>query len=123
MNSDLALSASNHDLVFSENNDLIIINGAEQVAQQIKCRLKFWLGEWFLDISKGVPYLDSILIKNANLQQIRSIFRTQISGIEGVSKVESLMLNWDRKTRILTVAYEVTTSYGLLTRREVLEYI
>lgn len=123
MNSDLALSSSSHDLMFSENNDLIIISGVEQVAQQIKCRLKFWLGEWFLDISKGVPYLDSILIKNANLQQIRSIFRTQISGIEGVSKVDSLTLSWDRKTRVLTVEYEVTTSYGLLVKKEVLEYV
>lgn len=123
MNSDLALSATTHDLVFSANGDLIIISNAEQVAQQIKCRLKFWLGEWFLDNRKGVPYLDSILIKNPAMQQIRSIFRAQITGIEGVSKLDNLTLDWDRKARVLTVNYAVTTSYGLITRKEVLEYV
>lgn len=123
MNSDLALSVSSHDLVFAENGDLIIISGAEQVAQQIKCKLRFWLGEWFLDSRKGVPYLDNILVKNPNLQQIRSIFRTQILGVAGVSSIDALTLEWDQKIRILIVYYAVTTSYGLITKKEVLDYI
>ena len=123
MRNDLALSAETHDFILSENNDLIIIGNAEQIAQQIKCRLQFWLGEWFLDNRKGLPYLDDVIIKKYSLQQIRAIFKAQIIAIEGVEKVNSLTLDLNRKTRILEVDFEVTTSYGLITRKEVLEYV
>lgn len=123
MRDDLALSAETHDFILTDNNDLKIISNAEQIAQQIKCRLQFWLGEWFLDNRKGVPYLDDVIIKKYSLPQIRAIFRTQISAIEGVNSINSLTLEINRQTREMTVNFEVTTPYGLITEKEVLEYV
>lgn len=118
---DFALSASSHDLLIVDN-DLKLIDKAERIAQQIKITLKFWLGEWFLDTSKGVPYLEYILVKNPNLNHIRAIFREKILDVPGVTAINTLDLVHDRQNRKLTVSYEVEADEELITRREVLGY-
>lgn len=118
---DLALNVDAWDLVF-HNNDLMLIDNAERIGQQIKITLQFWFEEWFLDTTKGIPYLQYICIKNPNLQHIRQIFRNAILSVDGVDSVTQLTLNVNAKERILSVEYTATTSAGLLTRRELLGY-
>ena len=118
---DLALNVDSWDLVF-ENNDLLLIDNAERIGQQIKITLQFWFKEWFLDTTQGIPYLEHICVKNPNLQHIRQIFRTAIQSVPGVDSVTELTLSVNAKERILSVTYTANTSAGLLTRRELLGY-
>ena len=118
---DLALNVDSWDLVF-HNNDLMLIDNAERIGQQIKITLQFWFSEWFLDTTQGIPYLEHIAIKNPNLQHIRQIFRNAIMSVDGVDSVTELTLNVNAKERILSVNYTANTSAGLLTRRELLGY-
>lgn len=118
---DLALNAKSHDLIIS-SADLMAIDNAERVAQQIKIQLLTWRGEWFLDTTHGVPYLDYILVKNPSIELIRSIFREQIMSVDDVNDVVDIEIDYDVKTRIMTVAYEASTFYGLITRKEKLGY-
>lgn len=119
---DIALGAVDHDLFITEEGDFLLIDDAERVAQQIKITLLTMLGEWFLDTSHGIPYLERILVKNPNLQLIKSIFRDKISNIPDVKKVNKLNLVFDRVGRNLRVNFEVESTYGLITRREMLQY-
>ena len=57
---DLALNIDAWDLAFKDN-DLMLIDNAERIAQQIKITLQYWFEEWFLDTTKGIPYLQYIL--------------------------------------------------------------
>lgn len=118
---DIALSANTHDLIFKDG-DLVLIDNAERVAQQVKIKLRSFLGEWFLDTTYGVPYFESILIKNPSLDHIRNILRQQILDVDDVSAVTTLTLSVDKQTRTLTVNFECETTYGLVTSREVLGY-
>lgn len=118
---DLALNVDGWDLIF-RNNDLMLIDHAERISQQIKITLQFWLAEWFLDKTQGIPYEERICVKNPNLQHIRQIFRTAILSVPGVDSVTKLDLSVDARERILTVEYTANTSEGLLTRRELLGY-
>ena len=118
---DIALNAKKHELII-ENGDMLLINNAERIAQQIKITILEWLGEWFLDLRDGVPYREYVLIKNPNLNHIRSILITKMSAVNGVDKVKTMTLDLDKKNRVLTVDFEVLTSFGLITRREVLGY-
>lgn len=118
---DIALSAATHDLVIIDG-DLLLIDNAERVAQQIKIQLKSFLGEWFLDTTYGMPYWERILVKNPNQSQIRNIFRQKILAVDDVTAVTSLSLAIDKRERALTVNYEAATAYGLVTAREVLGY-
>ena len=118
---DLAMDMASGDLVLRKG-DVLLIDNAERVAQQILITLRFWLGEWFLDVKDGIPYLEYVLVKSPNLLHIRQIFTEAIEQVEGVQRVEEMELAFDIKNRSLRVDYEVSTAYGLLTRREVLGY-
>lgn len=118
---DLAMDMTTGDLALRDG-DVLLIDNVERVAQQILITLRFWLGEWFLDVQDGIPYLDYVLVKSPNLLHIRQVFTEAIEKIEGVQRVEEMKFAFDVKNRSLRVDYEVSTNYGLLTRREVLGY-
>jgi hypothetical protein len=131
MNYDLALNRLDHDMVFHampNPKPITVINplaapevtkyslwpidGADKIAQQIKMNLLTFLGEWFLNVTFGVPYLEEILVKNPRMASVETIFRKHISSVPDVLRIDSLGLNWDRKSRFLFVEFACTTSYG-----------
>lgn len=118
---DIALNIASNDLVI-KNNDLILIDNTERVAQQVLITLRFWLGEWFLDTRQGVPYLEYVLVKNPNMNHIRQILAEKIQSVEGVNNIVSLDFDFRRITRELYVDFEIDTDYGLVTERAVLGY-
>jgi hypothetical protein len=119
MAEDIAMNINTNDLVL-QDGDLMLIDDAERVAQQILISLRFWYGEWFLNTSDGVPYLEYILIKNPNIAHFRQVLTEAIEQVEGVQSVDSMTIDFDRQGRRLAVDYAVTTNYGLITRKEVL---
>lgn len=118
---DIALDARTHDIVLKDG-DMLFIDNAERVAQQIKIQLLTFYGEWYLDTSWGVPYLDYILVKNPNFTIIRQIFKEQILSVDDVKAVESLEVEYDAQERTMKVDYIASTEYGLITRKEILGY-
>ncbi len=91
--------------------DLMLIDGQitltpdlkTAVAQHLFVRLRFFLGEWFLNPSEGIPYFTKIFIKNPSLSLITSIFRKVILETPGVKAVENLTIDLDRATRELRI--------------------
>lgn len=118
---DIALSAQTHDLIIKDG-DIVLIDNAERVVQQIKIKLKSFLGEWFLDTTYGIPYLEDILIKNPSIDHIRNILRQEIIDVDDVTAVTSLSVLLNRQSRTLTVNFEAQTTFGLVTSKEVLGY-
>ena len=118
---DIALDARTHDIVLKDG-DMLFIDNAERDAQQIKIQLLTFYGEWYLDTSWGVPYLDYILVKNPNFTIIRQIFKEQILSVDDVKAVESLEVEYDAQERTMKVDYIASTEYGLITRKEILGY-
>lgn len=116
MSYDLALNRLDHDLVFSKSDavkySIFSIEGADRVAQQIKINLLAFLGEWFLDITFGVPYLEEILIKNPRLSAVESIIRGHINSVPDVIRVDAFAMDWDRKMRTLRITYDAETELG-----------
>lgn len=118
---DIAMDVNTNDIIL-DNSDCLMIDNAERVAQQILITLRFWYGEWFLNVNDGVPYLEYILIKQPNMAHIRQILTEQIQSVEGVKSVTDMMLEFDQRARTLLVEYSATTDYGLIERKEVLGY-
>ena len=121
MSYDIGLNVKSWDIALNDA-DLILIDDAARISQQIKISLQFWLGEWFLNDTLGIPYRERICIKNPNLQHIRQIFRNAIQNVNGVTAVNALDLTVDASKRVLTVTYTAATTDGLITRRELLGY-
>lgn len=118
---DLAMDIGTGDLVIKDG-DLLLIDNAERVVQQVLISLREWLGEWFLDTRDGVPYLEYILVKNPNEIHIRQVLNDAILAVEGVESVTSMDFTFNRVLRTLDVEYEAKTVYGMITSKEVLGY-
>lgn len=101
------------DLDFSTGN-LQVLAGAEAIVQGVLVRLQFFKGEWFLDLDAGIPYFQSVLVKNPDPNVLQTIFREAILATPGVLALTSLVLTLDRVTRRLTVAFRISTDVGEL---------
>lgn len=109
---------SQHDLMVKEGK-LVLVSGANLVAQRIKITLLTFLGEWFVDTTIGIPYLEQVLVKPADKTKLENIFRKKILSVEGVKKVMSIDTLIDRAERSLSIEFTVETGEGVL--RDVVE--
>lgn len=94
--------------------DLHLIDGAEQVRQQLEIKLKLWTGEWFLNTAFGTPYLQKILGKQLSLSGVIAALRISILEVEGVRSIIEFDYNFDNVTRKLSVSFTSDTAYGLI---------
>lgn len=86
-------------------NDLVLLEGADAIAQHLLLRLNIFQGEWFLDQRIGIPYYEQILIKSPNLIAVRGIFRQAITSTPGVEQLERIDLDFDRSRRELSLSF------------------
>jgi hypothetical protein len=91
-----------------------VIRGPLAVAQRVKCRLLFFLGEWVLDQRLGVPYFRDVLVKNPDPILISAIFRQVVRETPGVSRVTKLLATIDKPTRTLTVDFSAVLLDGMV---------
>lgn len=117
---DLALDPMTHDL-FLSGGDLSLVADREAIRQEADIRLNFLLGEWFKDITKGVPYLQKVLVKSPDLTAIRSILSDEILEVAGIRSIISLVLDYDRKNRTLKVTWKANSDVGELASTVTLE--
>lgn len=113
MLADIALDTVEHDLVI-EDFDLQLLTGIDRVAQQIKIRFLFFLGEWFLNVTLGVPYYRDILIKSPNRAVVEGLLREVIITTPNVREVLELTFEYDEVTRRLDVRFRANTDFGEL---------
>ena len=116
MSIDIKLDPLTHDIALSKTNDLVLIDGAERIRQQIKVTLLTFFGEWFLDTTFGIPYLEIILIKNPRRAEIENVLRQKVRDVPGVSAVPSVEIEVDAETRQGRITLDgIETEEGLVT--------
>lgn len=102
-----------HDMTFGQGI-ANMAQDAESVAQRVKTRLLLLLNEWFLDTDAGVPYLQDVAVKPANLPLAEAVIKQTILDTDGVQEVRSFSMALDPNTRRLTIQAKVTTIYDSL---------
>lgn len=102
---------SNHDMSFG-HGVADMANEAESVAQRVQTRLLLLFSEWFLDTEVGVPYLQDVTIKPANLPLAQAVVKRTILETDGVLEIRSFNMTLDRETRRLAINATVTNVYG-----------
>ena len=104
---DLLLDAT-HDLTLS-GSDLAVAEDGDIIKQRLSIRLQFLFGEWFLNNQVGMPYTQFIFQQGNTLEDIYSIFRTEILDTEGVENIVSLELIPDPEDKGLRVEFSVNS--------------
>lgn len=107
----LSIKTTSGELVLVAGS-FAMVTGKDAIAQEIAARLKTFRGEWFLDGSIGVPYMEQVLArKRPNLAAVEQLLRAEILAVGGVTSVQSLSLSLD-STRSLTGRFTAATAEG-----------
>ena len=110
---------SNNDLIVDNGSFRTVAGGAE-VIQQVRSRLLFYTGEWFLNLQSGTPYFQEIFKRPINLGRVESILKSRILDTEGVNELVSFEMNYTGESlRKLSVAFTANTIYGEISESEV----
>ncbi len=83
----------------------------EAVAQAVKTRLLLWLGEWFLNIEDGTPFMQGILGKYSKTVADTTI-QDRVLSTQGVIDIENYVSVLDPDTRSFSVQFDLNTIYG-----------
>ncbi len=108
---DLKLDKLTNDIVITAG-DMVTISGIDEAGQRIKDRLLTFQNEWFLNLSYGVDYIGTILIKNPRTGVVASHLRAQIlKSVNG----EITAFSSDFSNRELSINYSIIIDDETLT--------
>ena len=101
-----------------------VVRGVDAIRLRIVARLKFFKGEWFLDTRQGMPYYQSVFVKNPELALVESVFRRAILSTPGVLSVLRMTISLDTASRTLTISpLEIQLSGGEVFRAQPEDFI
>lgn len=120
--------ASVRDFALTTTGDLDIagggswVSGLDAIAQEVTIRLKTFLGEYFLDTARGLPWLawtgdEGNKMDAATLRQVEALVRAEAQETQGVVRVlpGQVTASYNSSTRTVTIAVvDVETDTGLL---------
>lgn len=114
------------DILLDTNGDIDITEGKftlttglDAIKQHLKQRLKLFYGEWFLDITKGIPYFQHILNKNPNPIVVDAVLKRTIIETPGILELLEFDLNIDSENRELQIDFKARAEDGNVNFSEV----
>ncbi len=101
-----------HDLYLDATGNLAMVTGTEAVGQHARQRIRTHKGEWFLDTSAGVPWLEDVLGKQPDLTLAEALLKATVLDTDGVETIDGISIRFDRATRgVLVDTLDITTIY------------
>lgn len=82
------------------------LTGDDAIVQTVRCELRFQLGEWFLDTTKGVPWIRNssgakpiLGVFPADLAYAEATIKAAIMRVDGVHALTAFTLDFNHSTR------------------------
>lgn len=95
------------DLKLNEKLDVVPTNS---VAQKINIALKWFMGEWIFDESKGTDWFATVFIKNPDLDEIENMITDKIMEFSDVQNVTSVKIEVDKVNRRVVIRWRAQCS-------------
>jgi hypothetical protein len=110
-----------NDLAFDNAGDLLIedydisfVSGVDQIVQNLAFRLRFFLGEWYLDTEAGIPYYQDFFIKAPNQIRVESVLKQEILNTEGIVDLTAFSSDFNSSLRKFSVIFSASTNEGII---------
>lgn len=108
----LGIDPITNDLFLRPDGQLAVVRDAEAIGQHVRQRLKFFEGEWFLDTTAGVPWLDEILGKAYDPALAEAVTKKEILDTDGVVEITAFSVRYNRVNRGMDIhSVELLTDY------------
>lgn len=105
------------DIALDSAGNLSTAEGAEGLRQKIESRLTLWLGDWFLNTTSGIPFLQNLIGRSTSgiaEQTAGAIISREVVKEPEVLSVKQSETQLDRRNRKFTYRAFVNTIYGVL---------
>jgi hypothetical protein len=102
---------ANGDYTFGSGSGNFLVNSPQAVIQCVLTALKLWQGEWFLDITAGMPWDTEVLGFNTGSLYDTAV-RNTILAVQGVTGIVAYSSSLNAATRALSIEVEISTAYG-----------
>ena len=104
---DILLDA-NGDLCITPQGDIELKNS---VSQKIRIKLLWFEGEWRWDEEEGMPYRNSLFVKNPDTGYFEGVVRGKIFEVDEITEVKEVSVTFDKRTRTAVIRYTALTDY------------
>ena len=99
------------DIVFDGQNNISMVSDNDELLQCIEEVLKTNAGEWFLDDENGFARFNVLGQKFDEETAVNEI-SAAVFQIEQVESIENITVDFDRKSRKLSVTFEIIKTTG-----------
>lgn len=89
-----------------------IIEGLDSLSENIDQRLQLFLGKYFMDTTKGVPYFEEILKKPVDPDLAASVLNSEILKEPEVTNIKNVTAGLDRDTRKFSYSVIIESVFG-----------
>lgn len=100
------------DLALDATGQPVVVEATEAIAQDIRTRLRWFKGEWFLDARTGFPWFQRVLGQKVTERVVELLLRRAILGTPGVSRLASMRVSIDRRSREFTATFSAVAVDG-----------
>lgn len=108
----LAIDQTTNDLYLDATGNLALSTDARAVGEHGRARLQTYSGEWMLDRTAGVPWLDQILGQAYDPALAESVVKAELLDTDGITEITSFSVSFDKATRGLLIRdVEVLTMF------------
>ena len=94
--------------VYIKNGQIALINGGDEISQNVLTLLEVFRGEYFYNMNYGTPYFET-LRNSSNINVLNLSLRAAILSIAGITKIINFRSYIDSVDRIYEVFFSITT--------------
>lgn len=94
------------DIYISQDGDICL---EDSTRQKIMIRLRWLEREWRWNRDEGLPYFESLLIKNPDVDVFESAVREKIFEVDEVTDVKEVTIAFDNRTRQARLLFVAVT--------------
>ncbi len=102
---------STGDYSFGNSQNDFYRDVPEAVGQAVQTRILLWLGEWFLNIDEGTPFMLAILGKHSK-EEANVAIQDRVLNTQGMVDIQNFESDIDPDTRLMTMSMDIDTIYG-----------
>jgi len=114
----VSLGLNNNNDIFADQGRIRRVSDGAQISQAVRNRLLMYYGEWFLDTTSGVPYLESVFTRPTDLVVAESIIKSVIVNTPGILSLNEFDMEYnateDKPVRRLRISFEAESEYGII---------
>lgn len=100
------------DYAYGQGSDNYLVDSRAAVAQEVTTTLLVFQGEWFLDVTAGVPWLTQVVGVNA-IPIYDQVIKQAILNVQGVTAIAVYSSVLNRATRSLAITTTIDTQFGI----------